>query len=190
MKVTHTVFHIESDEEKHILAQALAKELVKNESVMVEEAESNVPPQYIPYQDDEDDEPCDCLNLAGDTLKPIQTAEEAPIKLIPVLSENGPVNGLRSYIHRHKDSDIETPVYVSTIPCDEDEDAEAAKKTAIVGLMKVMAQSDKEEHREAVRNFLRNIPNRRVDEEHIFTCEDGRQVAVPESLIYHIKNNL
>ena len=47
MKVTHTVFHIESDEEKRILAQALAKELIKNESVMGEEAGSHELPQYI-----------------------------------------------------------------------------------------------------------------------------------------------
>ena len=57
--------------------------------------------------------------------------------------------------------------------------------------MKAMTQADEEENKkEAVRNFIRNIPNRQVDEDHIFTCEDGRQVAVPESLIYHIKNNL
>lgn len=186
MKVTHTVFHIESDEEKRILAQALAKELIKNESVMVEEAGSNEPPQYIPYPDDE---PCECSNFAGDTLKPIETANITTMKLIPVLSENGPVNGLRSYIHRHKDSDIETPVYVSEVPCD-GEDAEA-KKAAVIALMKAMAQSDEEaDKKEAVRNFIRNISNRQVDEDHIFTCEDGRQVAVPESLIYHIKNNL
>ena len=111
------------------------------------------------------------------------------MKLIPVLSENGPVNGLRSYIHRHKDSDIETPVYVSEVPCD-GEDAEA-KKAAVIALMKAMAQSDEEEDKkEAVRNFIRNIPNRQVDEDHIFTCEDGRQVAVPESLVYHIKYNM
>ena len=183
MKVTHTVFHIESDEEKRILAQALAKELIKNESVMVEEAGSNKLPQYIPYPDDE---PCECSNFDGDTLKPIETATITPMKLIPVLSENGPVNGLRSYIHRHKDSDIETPVYVSEVPCD-GEDAEA-KKAAVIALMKAMAQSDEEEDKkEAVRNFIRNIPNRQVDEDHIFTCEDGRQVAVPESLVYHIK---
>ena len=185
MKVTHTVFHIESDEEKRILAQALAKELIKNESVMVEEAESNELPQYIPYPDDE---PCECSNFAGDTLKPIETVNVTPMKLIPVLSENGPVNGLRSYIHRHKDSDLETPVYVSMVPSDE-EDAEA-KKAAIIGLMKVMAQANEEDKKEAVRNFIRNIPNRQVDEDTIFTCEDGRQVAVPESLVYHIKYNM
>ena len=57
--------------------------------------------------------------------------------------------------------------------------------------MKAMTQADDEDDKkEAVRNFIRNIPNRRVDEDHIFTCEDGRQIAVPESLIYHIKNNL
>lgn len=186
MKVTHTVFRIESDEEKRILAQALAKELIKNESVMVEEAGSNELPQYIPYPDDE---PCECSNFAGDTLKPIETANITPMKLIPVLSENGPVNGLRSYIHRHKDSDLETPVYVSEVPCD-GEDAEA-KKAAVIALMKAMTQANEEEDKkEAVRNFIRNISNRQVDEDHIFTCEDGRQVAVPESLIYHIKNNL
>ena len=186
MKVTHTVFHIESDEEKRILAQALAKELIKNESVMVEEAGSNKLPQYIPYPDDE---PCECSNFDGDTLRPIETATITPMKLIPVLSENGPVNGLRSYIHRHKDSDIETPVYVSEVPCD-GEDAEA-KKAAVIALMKAMAQPDEEEDKkEAVRNFIRNIPNRQVDEDHIFTCEDGRQVAVPESLVYHIKYNM
>lgn len=186
MKVTYTVFHIESDEEKRILAQALAKELIKNESVMVEEAGSNELPQYIPYPDDEQ---CECSNFDGDTLKPIETATTTPMKLIPVLSENGPVNGLRSYIHRHKDSDIETPVYVSEVPCD-GEDAEA-KKAAVIALMKAMAQADEEiDKKEAVRNFIRNISNRQVDEDHIFTCEDGRQVAVPESLIYHIKNNL
>lgn len=186
MKVTHTVFHIESDEEKRILAQALAKELIKNESVMVEEAGSNELPQYIPYPDDE---PCECSNFDGDTLKPIETATITPMKLIPVLSKNGPVNGLRSYIHRHKDSDIETPVYVSEVPCD-GEDAEA-KKAAVIALMKAMAQSDEEDDKkEAVRNFIRNIPNRQVDEDHIFTCEDGRQVAVPESLVYHIKYNM
>ena len=138
MKVTHTVFHIESDEEKRILAQALAKELIKNESVMVEEAGSNELPQYIPYPDDE---PCECSNF-GDTLKPIETVNVTPMKLIPVLSENGPVNGLRSYIHRHKDSDIETPVYVSEVPCD-GEDVEA-KKAAVIALMKAMAQSEEE----------------------------------------------
>ena len=186
MKVTHTVFHIESDEEKRILAQALAKELIKNESVMVEEAGSNKLPQYIPYPDDE---PCECSNFDGDTLRPIETATITPMKLIPVLSENGPVNGLRSYIHRHKDTDIETPVYVSEVPCD-GEDAEA-KKAAVIALMKAMAQSDEEEDKkEAVRNFIRNIPNRQVDEDHIFICEDGRQVAVPESLVYHIKYNM
>lgn len=185
MKVTHTVFHIESDEEKRILAQALAKELIKNESVMVKEAGSNELPQYIPYPDDE---PCECSNF-GDTLRPIETVSVTPMKLIPVLSENGPVNGLRSYIHRHKDSDIETPVYVSEVPCD-GEDAEA-KKAAVIALMKAMAQTDEEEDKkEAVRNFIRNIPNRQVDEDHIFTCEDGRQVAVPESLVHHIKYNM
>ena len=59
------------------------------------------------------------------------------------------------------------------------EDAEA-KKAAVIALMKAMTQADEEEDKKAVRNFIRNIPNRQVMKI-TFICEDGRQVAVPES---------
>lgn len=188
MKVTNTVLHLETEQEKQMLLKAVAKEIVsKAEVASVDddyEAESNLIPQFTPpipvaiseaeLQDIEHIEPevCTCNHCEDDEQE-----------------TQGPIRTLTSYLFKHKDSDRVTPVYVSEVPCD-GEDAEA-KKAAVIALMKAMTQADEEENKkEAVRNFIRNISNRQVDEDRIFTCEDGRQVAVPESLIYHIKNNL
>ena len=47
MKVTHTSLFILKATKKNVSSTSSAKELIKNESVMVEEAESNELPQYI-----------------------------------------------------------------------------------------------------------------------------------------------
>jgi len=190
MKVTHTVLHLETEQEKQMLIKAVAREIVDKAAVASVddgyEAELNQIPQFtqpIPVaiseaelEDIEHIEPevCTCNHYDDDQEEETQ----------------GPIRTLTSYLFKHKDSDRVTPVYVSLVPTDE-EDAEA-KKAAVIGLMKAMAQADDEDDKkEAVRNFINNIPNHRlVDEDHIFTCEDGRQVVIPESLIYHIKNNI
>ena len=184
MKVTHTVLHLETEQEKQMLIKAVAREIVDKAAVASVddgyEAESNLIPQFEPpipvaisEAELEDIEPAECTCNHNDEQEP-QSA----------------FSTLRSYLFKHRNSDRVTPVYVSLVPTDE-EDAEA-KKAAVIGLMKAMAQADDEDDKkEAVRNFINNIPNHRlVDEDHVFTCEDGRQVIVPESLIYHIKNNI
>lgn len=184
MKVTHTVLHLETEQEKQMLIKAVAREIVDKAAVASVdngyEAESNLIPQFtqptpvvISEAELEDIEPAECTCNHNDEQE-VQS----------------PFTTLRSYLFKHINSDRVTPVYVSLVPTDE-EDAEA-KKAAVIGLMKAMAQADDEDDKkEAVRNFINNIPNHRlVDEDHIFTCEDGRQVVIPESLIYHIKNNI
>ena len=187
MKVTNTVLHLETEQEKQMLIKAVAREIVDRAAVASVddggyEAESNLIPQFeqpipvaaISEAELEDIEPAECTCNHNDDKQEPQSA----------------FSTLRSYLFKHRNSDRVTPVYVSMVPTDE-EDAEA-KKAAVIGLMKAMAQADDEDDKkEAVRNFINNIPNHRlVDEDHVFTCEDGRQVVVPESLLYHIKNNI
>ena len=115
MKVTHTVLHLETEQEKQMLIKAVAREIVsKAEVASVDdccEAESNLIPQFTPpipvaiseaeLRDIEHIEPevCTCNHYEDDQQEETQ----------------GPIRTLTSYLFKHKDSDRVTPVYVSRV---------------------------------------------------------------------------
>ena len=199
MKVTHTVLHLETEQEKQMLLKAVAKEIVsKAEVASVNddyEAESNQIPQFAPpipvaiseaeLQDIEHIEPevCTCNHYEDDQ-------EET----------QGPIRTLTSYLFKHKDSDRVTPVYVSRVEEPVDEDVREAKKEAALKLFKLLSQTPGREgdRRISSRDIIPLITANRMaqpilpeeDEVHVFTSENGQRVEVPESLIYHIKNNM
>lgn len=199
MKVTHTVLHLETEQEKQMLIKAVAKEIVsKAEVASVNddyEAELNQIPQFTPpipvaiseaeLQDIEHIEPevCTCNHYEDDQ-------EET----------QGPIRTLTSYLFKHKDSDRVTPVYVSRVEEPVDEDVREAKKEAALKLFKLLSQTPgrEEGRRISSKDMIPLITANRMaqqalpddDEVHVFTSENGQRVEVPESLIYHIKNNM
>nr|DAO04327.1 MAG TPA: hypothetical protein [Caudoviricetes sp.] len=200
MKVTHTVLHLENEQEKEMLIKAVAKEVVSKAEVASisnngYEAELNQIPQFAPpttamisTAELQDIEPkvCsydhyDCEDDQQETQSPIRT--------------------LTSYLFKHKDGKTVTPVYVSRVeePIEE-EDIREAKKEAALKLFKLLSQTPgrEEDRRISNRDMISLITANRMtqpippeeDEVHVFTSEDGQEVEVPESLIYHIKNNM
>lgn len=199
MKVTHTVLHLENEQEKEMLIKAVAREVVSKAEVASisnkgYEAELNQIPQFAPpttamisTAELQDIEPkvcscdhCDCEDDQQETQGPIRT--------------------LTSYLFKHKDGSTVTPVYVSRVEEPVEEDVREAKREAALKLFKLLSQTPGrgEDRRISNRDMVSLITANRMaqpippeeDEVHVFTSEDGQKVEVPESLIYHIKNNM
>lgn len=196
MKVTHTVLHLETEQEKQMLIKAVAREIVdKAEVASVNdgyEAELNQIPQFTPptpvmiseaeLQDIEHIEPevCTCNHYEDDQ-------EET----------QGPIRTLTSYLFKHKDSDRVTPVYVSRVEEPVDEDVREAKKEAALKLFKLLSQSIEEGRRISSRDMIPLITANRMaqpslpeeeDSIHTFTSNKGHRIDIPESLVQYIKN--
>ena len=198
MKVTHTVLHLETEQEKQMLLKAVAKEIVsKAEVASVDddyEAESNLIPQFTPpipiaiseaeLQDIEHIEPevCTCNHCEDDEQE-----------------TQGPIRTLTSYLFKHKDSDRVTPVYVSRVEEPVDEDVREAKKEAALKLFKLLAQTPgrEEDRRISSKDMIPLIVANRMaqpslpeeeDTIHTFTSNKGHRIDIPESLVQYIKN--
>lgn len=199
MKVTHTVLHLETEQEKQMLIKAVAREIVsKAEVASVDdgyEAESNLIPQFTPpipvaiseaeLQDIEHIEPevCTCNHYDDDQQEETQ----------------GPIRTLTSYLFKHKDSDRVTPVYVSRVEEPIDEDVREAKKEAALKLFKLLSQGREEGRRISSRDIVPLITANRMaqpalpeeeDSIHTFTSNKGHRIDIPESLVHYIKNEL
>lgn len=198
MKVTHTVLHLETEQEKQMLIKAVAREIVDKAAVASVdddyEAESNLIPQFTPpipvaiseaeLQDIEHIEPevCTCNHYEDDQQEETQ----------------GPIKTLTSYLFKHKDSDRVTPVYVSRVEEPVDEDIREAKKEAALKLFKLLAQTPgrEEDRRISSRDMIPLITANRMaqpalpeeDEIHTFTSNKGHRIDIPESLVQYIKN--
>lgn len=199
MKVTHTVLHLETEQEKQMLLKAVAKEIVnKAEVASVDddyEAESNQIPQFTPpipvaiseaeLQDIEHIEPevCTCNHCEDDEQE-----------------TQGPIRTLTSYLFKHKDSDRVTPVYVSRVEEPVDEDVREAKKEAALKLFKLLSQTPgrEEDRRISSKDMIPLITANRMaqptlseeDSIHTFTSNKGHRIDIPESLVQYIKNEL
>ena len=202
MKVTHTVLHLETEQEKQMLLKAVAKEIVNKAAAApvdddYDEAESNQIPQFTPpipvaiseaeLQDIEHTEPevCTCNHYEDDQQEETQ----------------GPIRTLTSYLFKHKDSDRVTPVYVSRVEEPVDEDVREAKKEAALKLFKLLSQTPgrEEDRRISSKDMIPLITANRMaqptlpeEEDHIhtFTSNKGHRIDIPESLVQYIKNEL
>lgn len=200
MKVTHTVLHLENEQEKEMLIKAVAREVVsKAEVASISnngcEAESNLIPQFVQptpvviseaeLEDIEHIEPevCTCDHYEDDQEEETQ----------------GPIRTLTSYLFKHKDSDRVTPVYVSRVEEPVDEDVREAKKEAALKLFKLLAQTPgrEEDRRISSKDMIPLIVANRMaqpslpEEEdiiHTFTSNKGHRIDIPESLVHYIKN--
>lgn len=217
MKVTHTVLHLENEQEKEMLIKAVAKEVVSkaevasisNNGCEAELTELEGPQFELPMNDTiVKAEPIDMPSFEGpriiqDVLEPQPLRPEncdGTAKIVPMVRENSPIRTLTSYLFKHKDGNTVTPVYVSRVEEPVEEDVREAKREAALKLFKLLSNTpDREEgdRRISNRDMLSIITANRMaqpalleDDVHIFTSEDGQRVEVPESLIYHIKNNM
>lgn len=199
MKVTHTVLHLETEQEKQMLIKAVAREIVDKAAVASVdeccEAESNLIPQFTPpipvaiseaeLQDIEHIEPevCTCNHYEDDQQEETQ----------------GPIKTLTSYLFKHKDSDRVTPVYVSRVEEPIDEDVREAKREAALKLFKLLAQTPgrEEDRRISSKDMIPLIVANRMaqptlpeeeDTIHTFTSNKGHRIDIPESLVQYIKN--
>lgn len=200
MKVTHTVLHLETEQEKQMLIKAVAREIVDKAAVASVddgyEAELNQIPQFIQptpvaiseaeLEDIEHIEPevCTCDHYEDDQEEETQ----------------GPIKTLTSYLFKHKDSDRVTPVYVSRVEEPVDEDVREAKKEAALKLFKLLSQTPgREEDRRisskdmipliiANRMTQSALPEEEEDHIHTFTSNKGHRIDIPESLVQYIKN--
>lgn len=199
MKVTHTVLHLETEQEKQMLLKAVAREIVdKASAAPVDddyEAESNLIPQFTPpipvaiseaeLQDIEHIEPevCTCNHCEDDERE-----------------TQGPIRTLTSYLFKHKDSDRVTPVYVSRVEEPVDEDVREAKKEAALKLFKLLSQTPGREgdRRISSKDMIPLITANKMaqstlpeeDSIHTFTSNKGHRIDIPESLVQYIKNEL
>ena len=199
MKVTHTVLHLETEQEKQMLLKAVAKEIVSKKAEVASvdddyEAESNLIPQFTPpipvaiseaeLQDIEHIEPevCTCNHCEDDEQE-----------------TQGPIKTLTSYLFKHKDSDRVTPVYVSRVEEPVDEDVREAKKEAALKLFKLLSQTPgrEEDRRISSKDMIPLIVANRMaqpslpeeeDTIHTFTSNKGHRIDIPESLVQYIKN--
>ena len=213
MKVTHTVLHLETEQEKEMLIKAVAKEVVNNAEVASINNEAELTelegPQFeLPMNATIiKAEPIDMPSFEGpriiqDVLEPQPLRPEnceGTAKIVDMVRENNPIRTLTSYLFKHKDGSTVTPVYVSRVEEPVDEDVREAKKEAALQLFKLLSQTPGREgdRRISNRDMIPLITANRMaqptileDDVHIFTSEDGQRVEVPESLIYHIKNNM
>ena len=200
MKVTHTVLHLETEQEKQMLIKAVAREIVDKAAVASVddgyEAELNQIPQFTQptpvmiseaeLEDIEHIEPevCTCDHYDDDQEEETQ----------------GPIRTLTSYLFKHKDSDRVTPVYVSRVEEPIDEDVREAKREAALKLFKLLSQTPgREEDRRisskdmiplivANRMAQPALPEEEEDHIHTFTSNKGHRIDIPESLVQYIKN--
>lgn len=200
MKVTHTVLHLETEQEKQMLIKAVAREIVDKAAVASVddgyEAESNQIPQFVQptpvviseaeLEDIEHIDPpevCTCDHYEDDQEEETQ----------------GPIRTLTSYLFKHKDSDRVTPVYVSRVEEPVDEDVREAKKEAALKLFKLLAQTPgrEEDRRISSKDMIPLIVANRMaqpslpeeeDTIHTFTSNKGHRIDIPESLVQYIKN--
>ena len=199
MKVTHTVLHLETEQEKQMLIKAVAREIVDKAAVASVdddyEAESNLIPQFAQptpvviseaeLEDIEHIEPevCTCNHYEDDQQEETQ----------------GPIRTLTSYLFKHKDSDRVTPVYVSRVEEPVDEDVREAKKEAALKLFKLLSQTPgrEEGRRISSKDMIPLITANRMaqpslpeeeDTIHTFTSNKGHRIDIPESLVQYIKN--
>lgn len=199
MKVTHTVLHLETEQEKQMLIKAVAREIVDKAAVASVdngyEAESNLIPQFTQptpviiseaeLEDIEYIEPevCTCDHYEDDQEEETQ----------------GPIRTLTSYLFKHKDSDRVTPVYVSRVEEPVDEDVREAKREAALKLFKLLAQTPgrEEDRRISSKDMIPLIVANRMaqpslpeeeDTIHTFTSNKGHRIDIPESLVQYIKN--
>ncbi len=198
MKVTHTVLHLETEQEKQMLIKAVAREIVDKAAVASVddsyEAESNLIPQFVQptpvviseaeLEDIEHIEPevCTCNHYEDDQEDETQ----------------GPIRTLTSYLFKHKDSDRVTPVYVSRVEEPVDEDVREAKKEAALKLFKLLSQTPgrEEDRRISGKDMIPLITANRMaqstlpeeDTIHTFTSNKGHRIDIPESLVQYIKN--
>lgn len=217
MKVTHTVLHLENEQEKEMLIKAVAREVVSkaevasisNNGCEAELTELEGPQFELPMNATiVKAEPIDMPSFEGprivqDVLEPQPLRPEnceGTAKIVPMVRENGPIRNLTSYLFKHKDGSTVTPVYVSRVEEPIEEDVREAKREAALKLFKLLSQTPGREgdRRISNRDMISLITANRMaqpippeeDEVHVFTSEDGQEVEVPESLIYHIKNNM
>lgn len=199
MKVTHTVLHLETEQEKQMLIKAVAREIVDKAAVASVddgyEAELNQIPQFVQptpvaiseaeLEDIEHIEPevCTCNHYEDDQEDETQ----------------GPIKTLTSYLFKHKDSDRVTPVYVSRVEEPVDEDVREAKREAALKLFKFLSQTPgkEEDRRISSKDMIPLIVANRMaqpslpeEEDHIhtFTSNKGHRIDIPESLVHYIKN--
>ena len=200
MKVTHTVLHLETEQEKQMLTKAVAREIVDKAAVASVddggyEAELNQIPQFVQptpvviseaeLEDIEHIEPevCTCDHYEDDQQEETQ----------------GPIRTLTSYLFKHKDSDRVTPVYVSRVEEPVDEDVREAKREAALKLFKLLAQTPgrEEDRRISSKDMIPLIVANRIaqpslpeeeDTIHTFTSNKGHRIDIPESLVQYIKN--
>jgi len=200
MKVTHTVLHLETEQEKQMLIKAVAREIVDKAAVASVddggyEAELNQIPQFVQptpvviseaeLEDIEHIEPevCTCNHYEDDQQEETQ----------------GPIRTLTSYLFKHKDSDRVTPVYVSRVEEPVDEDVREAKREAALKLFKLLAQTPgrEEDRRISSKDMIPLIVANRItqstlpeeeDTIHTFTSNKGHRIDIPESLVQYIKN--
>ena len=199
MKVTHTVLHLETEQEKQMLIKAVAREIVDKAAVASVddgyEAELNQIPQFTQptpvviseaeLEDIEHIEPevCTCNHYEDDQEEETQ----------------GPIRTLTSYLFKHKDSDRVTPVYVSRVEEPIDEDVREAKREAALKLFKLLAQTPgkEEDRRISSKDMIPLIAANRMaqpslpeeeDTIHTFTSNKGHRIDIPESLVHYIKN--
>ena len=217
MKVTHTVLHLENEQEKEMLIKAVAREVVSKAEVAsisdkgyeAELTKLEGPQFELPMNATiVKAEPIDMPSFEGpriiqDVLEPEPLRPEnceGTAKIVPMVRENGPIRTLTSYLFKHKDGSTVTPVYVSRVEEPIEEDVREAKREAALKLFKLLSQTPGREgdRRISNRDMISLITANRMaqpippeeDEVHVFTSEDGQEVEVPESLIYHIKNNM
>ena len=193
MKLTHTVLHLETEQEKQMLIKAVAREIVDKAAVASVddgyEAELNQIPQFEPpipvaisEAELEDIEPAECTCNHNDEQEP-QSA----------------FSTLRSYLFKHRNSDRVTPVYVSRVEEPVDEDVREAKKEAALKLFKLLSQTPgrEEDRRISSKDMIPLIVANRMtqsalpeeeDPIHTFTSNKGHRIDIPESLVQYIKN--
>ena len=197
MKVTHTVLHLETEQEKQMLIKAVAREIVDKAAVASVddgyEAESNLIPQFtqptpvvISEAELEDIEHIDPEVCTCDYYEDDQQETQGPIKT------------LTSYLFKHKDGDRVTPVYVSRVEEPIDEDVREAKREAALKLFKLLSQTPgrEEDRRISSKDMIPLITANRMaqsqlpEEDHIhtFTSNKGHRIDIPESLVQYIKN--
>ena len=196
MKVTHTVLHLETEQEKQMLIKAVAREIVDKAAVASVddgyEAELNQIPQFEPpipvaiseaELEDIEPEVCTCNHYEDDQEEETQ----------------GPIRSLTSYLFKHKDSDRVTPVYVSRVEEPVDEDVREAKKEAALKLFKLLSQTPgrEEDRRISSKDMIPLIVANRMtqsalpeeeDTIHTFTSNKGHRIDLPDSLVQYIKN--
>lgn len=195
MKVTHTVLHLETEQEKQMLIKAVAREIV-DKAVIASvndgyEAELNQIPQFtqptpvmISEAELEDIEPkvYTCNHCEDDQQE-----------------TQGPIRTLTSYLFKHKDSDRVTPVYVSRVEEPVDEDVREAKREAALKLFKLLSKTPgrEEDRRISSKDMIPLIVANRMaqpslpeeeDTIHTFTSNKGHRIDIPESLVQYIKN--